>query len=58
MIVREFEMEEDLHEKAEIKEEYKNIIEKTKIVDEVEETRYIDKVAVFPEEKRDYALKF
>lgn len=49
-------MEEELLERVEQKKHYKTIIELTKVVKEVETTSVIKKVAVFPEEKRDYVM--
>ena len=54
--VKEFVKEEDLLQRIEQKKRYKTIVELTKVVKEVETTSVIQKMAVFPEEKREYVM--
>lgn len=54
--MKEYEIEEDLVERVAHQKRYKNIIELTKVIKEVETTSIINKMAVFPEDKREYVM--
>lgn len=54
--MKEFQQEEQLIETIEQKKHYKTIIDKTKIVKQIETINEVNQVAVFPEDKREFVM--